>query len=222
MLSGPRVIVAFLVGVLVGIGVTVAVNVPVYHFGNWPDQPREYFGFWGVLFGSFAAPFAFGMALAILRREAAPRRAGHRHPVAWSLVAAGLLGPAVMAAVNVPIYNSGQWPDHGREILGFWGALFGLGASLTTFVVIRMKLGNEGGIDEDFSQIESSRKIVGILISAIVAGLFGLLVTSWNAMWRIPLWSLEGAWLWPLAIVPLVVLVLLFRGYRRKSGSEKP
>lgn len=210
-----------LLGALGGIAVMVAVNVPVYHLGNWADQPREYFGFWGVLFGSFAAPFAFGIALAILRREVAPRRVARRHPIAWSLVAAGVVGLAVMAAVNVPIYNFGQWPDHGREILGFWGALFGLGASLTTFVVIRMKLGSEGGIDEDFSQIESSRKKVGLLISAIIAGLFGLLVTYWNAMWGTSLWSLEGAWLWPLAIVPLVVSLLLFRGYRRKSGSEK-
>lgn len=211
-----------LVGALGGIAVMVAVNVPVYHLGNWPDQPREYFGFWGVLFGSFAAPFAFGIALAILRREVVPRRIARRHPIAWSLVAAGVVGLAVMAAVNVPIYNSGQWPDHGREILGFWGALFGLGASLTTFVVTRMKLGSDGGIDEHFSQIESSRKKVGLFISAIIAGLFGLLVTYWNAMWGTSVWSLEGAWLWPLAIVPLVVSLLLFRGYRRKSGSEKP
>jgi H+/Cl- antiporter ClcA len=214
--------VALLVGALGGIAVMVAVNVPIYHLGNWPDQPREYFGFWGVLFGSFAAPFAFGIALAILRHEVVPRRVARRHPIAWSLIAAGVVGLAIMAAVNVPIYNSGQWPDHGREVLGFWGALFGLGASLTTFVVIRMKLGSEGGIDEDFSQIESSRKKVGLLISAIIAGLFGLLVTYWNAMWGTSLWSLEGAWLWPLAIVPLVVSLLLFRGYRRKSGSEKP
>jgi H+/Cl- antiporter ClcA len=214
--------VALLVGALGGLAVMVAVNVPIYHLGNWPDQPREYFGFWGVLFGSFAAPFAFGIALAILRHEVVPRQVARRHPIAWALVAAGVVGLAIMAAVNVPIYNSGQWPDHGREILGFWGALLGLGASLTAFVVIRMKLGSEGGIDEDFSQLESSRKKVGLLISAIIAGLFGLLVTYWNAMWGTSLWSLEGAWLWPLAIVPLVVSLLLFRGYRRKSGSEKP
>lgn len=201
---------ALLVGALAGIAVMVAVNVPVYHFGNWPDHPREYFGFWGVLFGAFFAPLAFGIALAILRHEVVPRRVVRRHPVAWSLVAAGVVGLAVMAAVNVPVYNSGQWPDHGREILGFWGALFGLGASLTTFVVIRVKLHSEGGIEEDSSQIEPTRNKVGLLISAIVAGLFGLIVTSWNAMWGIPLTSLEGAWLWPLAIVPPLVSSLLF------------
>lgn len=221
MTTGPRVVVALLVGALAGIAVMVAVNVPVYHLGNWPDDPGEYFGFWGVLFGAFTAPFAFGIALAILRHEIVPRRAARRHPVAWSLVAAGVVGLALMAAVNIPIYNSGQWPDHGREILGFWGALFGLGASLTTFVVIRMKLGSEG-IDENLPQIEPTRKRVGLLISAIIAGLFGLLVTYWNAMWGVPLWSLEGQWLWPLAIVPLVMSVFLFRSYRRRSGSEKP
>lgn len=222
MTSGPRLMVALLVGGLTGIAVMVAVNVPVYHLGNWPDQPREYFGFWGVLFGAFTAPFSFGIALAILRHEVVPRRAARRHPVVWSLVAAGVVGLAVMSAVNIPIYNSGQWPDHGREILGFWGALFGLGASLTMFVASLMKLRSEDGMDEELSQIEPTRNKVGLLISAIVAGLFGLLVTYWNAMWGVPLTSLEGAWLWPLAIVPLLLSGLLFRGYRRSRGSEKP
>jgi len=210
---------AFLVGCIVGIGVMVAVNVPIYHLGNWPDQPREYFGFWGVLFGAFTAPFAFGIALAILRHEVVPRRGARRHPVAWSFVAAAVVGVVVMAAVNVPVYNSGQWPDHGREILGFWGALFGLGASLATFVVTRVKLRSEGSVEENFPQIDPTRKKVGLLISAIVAGLFGLLVTYWNAMWGVPLTSLEGAWLWPLAVVPLLVSGLLFRGYRRRRGA---
>lgn len=129
---------------------------------------------------------------------------------------------AVMAAVNVPVYNSGQWPDHGREILGFWGVVFGLGASLTTFVVTRMKLHSEDGMEEDLSQIKPTPNKVGLLFTAIVAGLFGLIVTSWNAMWGVPLTSLEGAWLWPLAIVPLLASGLLFRGYRRSRGSENP
>lgn len=222
MTSGPRVIVALLVGAFAGIAVMVAVNVPIYHLGNWPDHPREYFGFWGVLFGAFTAPFAFGIALAILRHEVVPRRGARRHPIAWSFVAAGVVGVAVMAAVNVPVYNSGQWPDHGREILGFWGALLGLGASLTTFVVIRMMLRGEGGMEEDFSHVEPARKKLGLLISAIVAGLFGLLVVYWNAMWGVPLTSLEGAWLWPLAMVPLVLSVLLFRGYRRRRAAGPP
>lgn len=220
MTSGPRVLVAVSVGVLVGIVVMVAVNVPVYHFGNWPNHPREYFGFWGVLFGAFTAPFAFGIALAILRQEVVPGLIARRRPVVWSFVAASTVGLAVMAAVNVPVYNSGQWPDHGREILGFWGGMFGLVAAAATFAVTRAKLPSQGGTEEEFSQSMPAPKRVGLLISAIVAGLFGLLVTYWNAMWGVPLTSLEGAWLWPLAIVPLVVSALLIRGYRRRSGSK--
>lgn len=222
MTRGARIIVALLTGALAGIAVMVAVNVPVYHFGNWPDQPSEYFGFWGVLFGAFTAPFAFGMALALFRREIAPRRAARRQPTIWSLLAAGVVGIALMAAVNVPIYNSGQWPDHGREILGFWGTLFGLVASLATFFVVYRKLRREEDPPDDLAEIEPPRNKVGLLISAIVSALFGLLVTSWNVMWGTPLTSLEGAWLWPLAIIPLLTSGLLFRAYRRSRGSEKP
>lgn len=211
---------SLIVGLSTGVIIMVSVNVPVYHFGNWPDDPRDYFGFWGVFFGAFSVPFAFGLALAVFRREVLPRQAvGHR-PVAWSSVVAGVVGLAVMAAVNIPVYNSGQWPDHGREILGFWGALFGLGTSLLTFVISRKKLRRAGGAEADYSQIERTRNAVGLLISALVAGLFGLVVTWWNAMWGIPPLSLEGAWLWPLAIVPLVVSFLLFRSYRRRSRSR--
>lgn len=216
MTSSRRVIVALLVAALAGIAVMVAVNVV---FDQWPN-PLGFLGPFGIFFGAFTAPFAFGIAWAILRHEVVPRRAVRRHPVAWSLVAAGVVGVAVMSAVNIPVYNSGQWPDHGREILGFWGVLFGLGASVTTFVVTRMKLRGEDGTVVELSQIAPTRNKVGLLISAIVAGLFGLLVTYWNAMWGVPLTSLEGAWLWPLAIVPLFVSVLLFRGYRRKPGAR--
>ena len=144
-----RVVVAFLIGCVVATAVIVAVNVPVYHFGNWPDHPREYFGFWGVLFGFFAGAFAFGIALALLRREVTPHA------------------------------------------------------------------------DDEPSQIEPGRKKVGLLIAAIVAGLFGLLVTSFNATWGVPLTSLEGAWLWPLAIAPLVISALLIRSYWKSRTPTK-
>lgn len=93
MTWGRRVLVALLVAALGGMAVTVAVNLVVYHFGNWPDQLGELFGFWGVLFGAFTAPFAFGMALALLRREIVPRRAARRRPIAWSLLLASVVGP---------------------------------------------------------------------------------------------------------------------------------
>src|SRR5687768_16357346 len=89
---------AFLVGCVVGIAVMVAVNVPVYHFGNWPDHPRDYFGFWGVFFGSFAAALSFGLALAFIRTGpdaedvTRPPLKGRRVGLLIAAIVAGLFG----------------------------------------------------------------------------------------------------------------------------------
>lgn len=61
----------------------------------------------------------------------------------------------------------------------------------------------------------------GILFGAVVSGLFGLLMLNWNLMWGVPLASLEGAWLWPLAIVPLVLSFVLFRRWRRVRRPDE-
>ena len=60
----------------------------------------------------------------------------------------------------------------------------------------------------------------GLLAATIVTGFFGLLVLSWNLMWRTPLSSLEGAWLWPLAIVLLVLSLVSFRHWRRARRAD--
>jgi len=64
-----------------------------------------------------------------------------------------------------------------------------------------------------------------LLLAALLTGLFGLLVVNWNLMWSIPPATLEGAWLWPLAIVPLVVSFLFLRRWlalRRSNLVEDP
>jgi hypothetical protein len=59
-----------------------------------------------------------------------------------------------------------------------------------------------------------------LLVAGILLGLFGLLVTSWNMMWEVPLFTLEGAWLWPLAVVPLVLSFLSLKRWRRGRRGE--
>lgn len=62
----------------------------------------------------------------------------------------------------------------------------------------------------------------GLLIAALVAGTFGLLVGAWNVAWGLDVWSLEGAWLWPLCIIPLATstwLVLIYVKGRRVGGA---
>lgn len=202
---------ALLVGCGVGAVVMAAINV--MHLGQWPTDLRQYFHPVNVFNGAFAAALAFGLALAVVRGEISPRRAVHRHPLAWSLVAGAVVGLLVMAGVNIPLYNSGQWPDHGREILGLWGELAGLGAAAATFFFARSRIRRAVSYS-DRPEIEPRRKI-GVLMAAFVAGLFGLVITSYNVAWGLSLFSLEGAWLWPLAIGPLVLSVVLFRSYLR-------
>jgi predicted membrane protein len=47
------------------------------------------------------------------------------------------------------------------------------------------------------------------------------LVLSWNLSWGVTPISLEGAWLWPLAIVLLVLSLLSFRGWRRARRANE-
>lgn len=61
----------------------------------------------------------------------------------------------------------------------------------------------------------------GSLTAAIVTGVIGLLVLSWNLSWGVTPISLEGAWLWPLAIVLLVLSLLSFRGWRRARRANE-
>ena len=103
---------------------------------------------------------------------------------------------------------------HGGDLLSIGqylaptGVLFGLVAALVAM----------GGMD---LLIRSSPvRRWSLLLAAVVTGLFRLLVVNWNLMWGVPLTTLEGAWLWPLAIVPLIGSSLLFRRWlttRRKD-----
>jgi hypothetical protein len=116
-------------------------------------------------------------------------------PIAWLI--GSLVGIGVMVAVNQA--------GHGGDLLSIGhylapqGVLFGLVAALVA----------RGGME---LLIRSSRvRRWSLLLAAVVTGLFSLLVITWNLAWRVPLSTPEGAWLWPLAVVPLIGSSLLFR-----------
>ena len=191
--------------------------INVMHLGQWPSDLREYFHPENVFSGAFAAALAFGLALAVVRGEISPYRAVHRHPLAWSLVAGAAVGLFVMAGVNIPLYNSGRWPDHGREILGLWGELAGLASAAMIFVLTRGRL-ERAPSSSGRPRIEPRRKI-GLLVAGLVSGLFGLVISLYNLAWGLSPFTLEGAWLWPLAIRPLLAAFFLFRSSRRNAVS---
>jgi hypothetical protein len=61
----------------------------------------------------------------------------------------------------------------------------------------------------------------GWLLAAILSGVFGLLVLNWNVMWGVPPLTLEGAWLWPLAIVLLVLCFVSLVRWRRTRRADE-
>ncbi len=89
------------------------------------------------------------------------------------------------------------------QYLAPMGAIVGVAAGVVVFLLTRLLA------------TSSKARFWGSLAAAIVMGLFGLLVSSWNLAWGVPLLSLEGSWLWPLAMTPLILSFLLFRGLRR-------
>ena len=58
-------------------------------------------------------------------------------------------------------------------------------------------------------------------VLGIMLGLVGLLALLWNASWRLSPFTLEGAWLWPLAIVPLILSFLSFKRWRSLRDSVR-
>lgn len=98
---------------------------------------------------------------------------------------------------------------HGGDLLSlsqyfqFWGVIFGLMAGFVAFSAANLLA-------------SSPRSRAGAWLHlGIVSLIVGLLALSWNVAWGVPLISLEGAWLWPLAIVPLIVSIVSIRRWRR-------
>ena len=95
------------------------------------------------------------------------------------------------------------------EYLAPKGVILGCAIAVCVFVIARLL------------STSLKARIWGSLTATIVAGAFGLLVLSWNLSWGVTPISLEGAWLWPLAIVPLVLSFISFRGWRRVRKANE-
>lgn len=130
-------------------------------------------------------------------------------------IAAGAL---VMAFVNGPFNHGGTWPSDVRLYFGGMGVFFGSFAGLFALglaLAMPRRPKSEGSQEEP----HGSRRL-GLLLCAFVAGLLSFFVLSFNISWGVSIWSLEGAWLWPLGLVPLIVSIALFRTlFRSRPGA---
>ena len=81
-----------------------------------------------------------------------------------------------------------------RELFfGIWGRLFGSFSAVIAF-----------GLALAFRAGSSRSGKVGWVIAAALSGLLGGMTVMYIVAWRLPLWTLEGAWIYPLAVVPLM------------------
>ena len=127
-----------------------------------------------------------------------------------------LLTVTIAAVVGVIAMILTNQAGHGGDLLSpsqylaARGVIYGFIIAVAVFVITRLLF------------VSLKARSWGLLAAAIVMGLFGLLVLNWNLMWSVPLSSLEGAWLWPLAIVPLVLSFVSFRHWRRARRGATP
>lgn len=95
-----------------------------------------------------------------------------------------------------------------REYLAPKGLIYGSVIAIAVFGITRLFV------------VSPKARSWGVLSAAIVSGLFGLLVLIWNISWGFTPTSLEGAWTWPLAIVPLGLSFVSFKRWRRTRANE--
>ncbi len=114
-------------------------------------------------------------------------------------VIAAIVGLTVDAVANGLLYAPFdiRWPPN---ITGFWGVVYGSFAAVITFGLTLWRLGRG-----------RKHARAGRVIAVVALGLFGLAAAWWIVMWRVPLASLEGAWMYPLAVVPLIAAIALVR-----------
>jgi hypothetical protein len=100
-----------------------------------------------------------------------------------------------------------RWPPN---LTGFWGLLYGSFATVVSFGLALWF----------FSRRRSRASRMGHLIAALALGLFGLAVVWWIPVVGAPsLFSLEGSWIYPLAVIPLIGSAALVRSFRRSRAS---
>ena len=92
----------------------------------------------------------------------------------------------------------------------FWGAVFALPAGAAAAAATAAVVGRSAAVKR------AARYGLAFVLLA-----WGAVVTWWNLLWNVTLTSLEGAWLWPLAGVPLVSSVLVLRAVRRCGGARR-
>lgn len=120
-----------------------------------------------------------------------------RPSTSWVLAAVIAFGAGLttMGVTNYAVYLG--------DLAGFWGAFFGSFVAVISF-----------GLVLAVTSTSKQGALVGRVFAAIACFLFAAMVAWWIAAWGVSLFSLEGAWLWPLGVVAAAAAVLILRTRR--------
>lgn len=103
------------------------------------------------------------------------------------LVAGVLVGLAVGAA-----FEDG-------DVFGWWGTVDGALAGVIVFLVVVAR-----------GRAKWARSVARWLLVTVLAVVAGLTLW-WNIAWRVTPWTLEGMWLWPMAVAALAATAFAVR-----------
>jgi hypothetical protein len=177
-------LVALAIAIFVGLTVDALVNAGVYVFDlTWPPYLT---GFWGVFFGAFATPVAFGLALMFLSRPKGTRRPSVGRWIA--AVTLALFGALVL-------YWISWWGFMPWTLEGAW--IYPLGfvpLFAASWVLLR---GNP------------RTRAAGRWLGAATLTLLAAAAFYWISFAGVVPWSLMGLWTYPLALLSLVGAVML-------------
>lgn len=124
-----------------------------------------------------------------------------------------LVGVFVAALFGIPAL-SGPWSV--AALLAnagtFWGGIFGGFAGLATTGLVFALLARRDR--------RASRW--GRYLAALVLAVLSFATTMWIVMWGFTPFTLEGMWIYPLAILPAVAAYLLLRRKRVRFWDEPP
>lgn len=114
-----------------------------------------------------------------------------------ALAAAVVVGGAVAFWAGTALDGSGV-----RFELGSWAVLWGTVAALVAY-----GLGGGGRV---------GRFVLAVMTTVVAAGAWW-----WIVVWRVPLLTLEGAWLYPLAGLATLAAAAAIRALRHRRASDR-
>lgn len=143
-------------------------------------------------------------------------REDQRVTYAVAAVVAVLSGGLLMFVVNGLLHAAPFNRSWFETAFEFWGVFY---AAFATPVVFGLTL---AFLNRAKPPRSSRARSVGLLIAAIASGAFSFLVWQTVVVWRVDPFTLEGMWIYPLAISTTALTIFLAQRFRHRRRPEDP